>query len=134
MLILSVILLVIVADRIEAACSMPVRKLAGAAIAAASKMRLIVNPLLEVSETTEPVPPDPEPLTAAMAWTDSSGRTGAIGVETGGSVLLVGVAPTRFPPPSPVEGPKAVGTKFMSPSPRSPPGSCGLETRRDLIA
>src|SRR5580704_11118489 len=81
MLILTVILLVIVADRIDAACSMPVRKLAGAAIAAASKIRLIVKPLLEVSATTEPVPPPPEPVTAAIASTDSSGRVGATGCD-----------------------------------------------------
>src|SRR5580700_6339617 len=123
MAILTVILLVIVADRIDAACSIPARKLAGAAIAAESKMRLIVKPLLEVSATTEPVPPDPEPLTAAMAWTDSSGRTGTTGVEAGGGVVLVGVPPPGLPPPRPVEGPKAVGTKFISPSPRS----CGLK-------
>src|SRR5580692_10998570 len=106
MLILTVILLVIVADRIAAACSIPLRKLAGAAIAAASKMRLMVKPLLEVSATTEPTPPPPEPLTAAMACTDSSGRIGATGC---GGVLLMGV-----PPPRPMEVPKAAGAKFRS--------------------
>src|SRR5271167_4421281 len=88
---LTVILLVTVSERIAAACSIPVRKLAGAAIAAASKTRLMVKPLLEVSATTEPTPPLPEPLTAAMAWTASSGRTGAKGVggvESGRDVLV----------------------------------------------
>src|SRR5579863_7567656 len=83
MFILTVILLVIAADSIVAACSMPARKLAGAAMAAASKIKLIVKPLLEVSATTEPTPPLPDPLTAAAASTDSSGRIGASGVEVG---------------------------------------------------
>src|SRR5690242_11457384 len=76
MLILTVILLVIVADRIDAACCIPARKLAGAAIAAASKIRLIVKPALDVTATTEPVPPEPLWATAAWASTDSAGIVG----------------------------------------------------------
>src|SRR5712672_331960 len=83
MLMLTVILLVIVADRIEAACWMPARKLAGAAIAAASNMRLMVKPPLpDVTATTEPAPP--EPFWAAWAWIDSSGMVGVgVGKFTG---------------------------------------------------
>ena len=84
MLMLTVILLVIVADRIDAACCIPARKLAGAAIAAASKMRLIVNPLLEVTATTEPVPPDPLWAIADWASTDSAEIVG-VSSGTGGA-------------------------------------------------
>src|SRR5271169_4527993 len=96
MLMLTVILLVIVADNIDAACSMPARKLAAAvveAMAAASNIRLIVKPLLDVAATTEPGPP--EPFWAACASTDSAGRVGvgeAIGF--GG-----GRKPKGLPPP-----------------------------------
>ena len=119
------ILLLMVSERMAAACSMPARKLAGAAIAAASKMRFTVNPLLDVSATTEPVPPDPEPLTAAIAWTDSSGRVGATGVDDGG---VLGV-----PPPL---GPDERAPKLISlpPGPKSESESNGSEARCDLIA
>src|SRR5581483_11695452 len=110
MLILTVILLLMFAERIAAACSMPARKLAGAAIAAASKIRLIVKPLLEVSATTEPVPPAPEPLTAAMACTDSAGRVGAMGVEAA-EESEAGALWGGLPKPWPIE---AKGSKLTS--------------------
>ena len=50
------ILLVIVEARIEAACSIPARKLAGAAIAAASNRSVMVRPPPDVSATREPGP------------------------------------------------------------------------------
>ncbi len=52
MLMLTVILSEIVADRIDAACSMPARKLAGAFMAAVSNNRLMVMPP-DVMATTE---------------------------------------------------------------------------------
>ena len=65
---------------------MPALKLAGAAIAAASKIRLIVIPP-EVSATTEPGPPGPLCAFAACASTASSGST--IGVGWGVSPALI---------------------------------------------
>lgn len=91
MLILTVILLVTVADRIDAACSMPAWKLEGAAIAAASKIRLIVNPPLDVTAKMEPVPPVPLWVMAAWASNDSAGRVGVS--EICGNVLA------KEPPP-----------------------------------
>src|SRR5579872_5147465 len=117
-----------VADRIAAACSMPARKLAGAAIAAESKMRLMVKPLLEVSATTEPTPPLPEPETAAMASTDSSGRTGATGVEAGRLLEI---------PPGPDEkwlNKRGAKLKPLPPRPRSASRSNGSESECDFIA
>src|SRR6202023_884677 len=73
----TVIWLVIVADRIAAACSMPARKLAGAAMAAASNTRLMVMPPPDVSATTVV-----GPLCALAASTDSLGRVG-VGGTTG---------------------------------------------------
>src|SRR5579871_3839457 len=121
MLILTVILLVMVAERIAAACSMPARKLAGAAIAAASNTRLMVKPLEEVSATIEPTPPLPELLTAAMDSTDSSGRTGAMGVKASGGFE---------PPESPV--PDAKDPNDGGPKPISlPPELVLLSSRSD---
>src|SRR5271166_4455611 len=133
MLILTVILLVMVADKVDAACSMPARKLAGAAIAAASNMRLIVKPLLEVSATMEPVPP--EPFWAAWASIDSDGR---IGVR--GGKIIGGVPKEGLPPLWPAPGKNEEGKKFIltlspaalrSPSPK---GSCGSEMNLNFIA
>src|SRR5579871_6662740 len=129
MLTLTVILLVIVADRIDAACSMPARKLAGAAMAAASKIRLMVNPLLDVSATTEPVPPLPEPLTAAMACTDSSGRMGATGAGAADAVL----APVGLTTGWLLRGSTKKEPRLASLS-KSPFRSCGSKTGRDLTA
>src|ERR1700733_6400584 len=127
---LTVILLVIVADRIEAACSMPARKLAGAAIAAASKLRSIVKPLLEVSATTDPGPPGPEALTAAAASTDSAGRTGAWGVETDGDAPMEEVTLLWL-----VSNPDVKGKRFAkSLVPKSLFWSCGSKARCNLIA
>ncbi|MEY9705284.1 hypothetical protein ACFLEY_13990 [Bradyrhizobium sp. YCK136] len=78
MLKFNVILSEIAELRSAAACSIPARKLAGAAIAAVSKMRLMVSPP-EVSATTEPGPPGPEALTAAWASYVSAGRTTGVG-------------------------------------------------------
>src|SRR6266446_8904205 len=72
----TVIWMVIVADRIAAACSMPARKLAGAAMAAASNSRLMVMPP-DVSARTVV-----GPLWALAASTDSLGRVG-VGGTTG---------------------------------------------------
>src|ERR1700746_1299317 len=87
MLKFRVILSEIAELKIVAACSMPARKLAGAAIAAASKMRLMVRPP-EVSATTEPGPPEPEAPTAASASYVSAGSTTGVG-----GALAVGVCP-----------------------------------------
>src|SRR5689334_15032033 len=77
MLRLTVILSEIAELRSAAACSMPARKLAGAAIAAASKIRLIVIPPPDVSATMEPGPPGP--FWAAWASTESAGSTSGAG-------------------------------------------------------
>src|ERR1700740_2376301 len=83
MLKLRVILSEIAELRSVAACSMPARKLAGAAIAAAPKMRLMVRPP-EGSPTTEPGPPGREALTAAAASYVSAGST----TGDGGALVL----------------------------------------------
>src|ERR1700683_5354857 len=124
MLMLTVILLVIVADNIEAACSIPARKLAGAAIAAASNNRLMVRPPVAVSATTEPGPPGP--FWAASASTASSGR---VGVCTG-----VGTEPPWGGFAAPIAG---NGT-MTNPSPSEPKkpseGSSGFMLNKDFIA
>src|SRR5450756_2678058 len=75
-----------VALNIAAACSMPARKLAGAAMAAASNKRLMVMPFPEVSATTVV-----GPLWALSAWTASLERTG---VGASGTLLL---GPPKLP-------------------------------------
>src|SRR6516164_5696240 len=98
---LTVILSLIDEDRIDAACSTPVRKLAGAATAAASKMRLIVKPVLDVMVTVEPTPPEPLWLTAAWASTDSAEMVG-----------VSGMCGEELSPPWRNEGRKKAGMKF----------------------
>src|ERR1035437_79376 len=75
---LTVILSEIVAAKIDAACSMPARKLAGAAMAAASNRRLMVMPLPDVSATTEV-----GPFCAREDATASLVRAGVDGIATG---------------------------------------------------
>jgi len=100
-------------DRIDAACSTPARKAAACgvfALAAASNMRLIVKPVLDVMVTVEPAPPEPLWATAAWASYDSAGM-----VEVG---EIRGVKDGRC----------AAGLKWLSKA------SCRSETKRDFFA
>src|SRR5690348_6484855 len=107
MLKLSVILSEIAEPKSDAACSIPDRKLAGAAIAAASKIRLIMRPP-DVSATTEPTPPEPELLTAAWASADSAGIARGIGGGGICSGVLVGI--DECDPDAPKLRPKKAAT------------------------
>ena len=86
---LTVILLEIAAHSSDAACSMPARKLVGAAVAAASKIRSKVMPPF-VTTTVEV-----EPVWALWAWTAS--------LESAG-VGTTGVAGARLPTSWPAGG------------------------------
>src|SRR5450432_190381 len=88
----TVILSEIAAVRIDAACSMPARKLAGAAIAAASNSRLMVMPPPDVSATRET-----GPTCAPSASTASSERAGvgAIGGAAAKGLSLLCLAGGR---------------------------------------
>src|SRR3979490_3167938 len=92
----TVILSEIAAVRIEAACCMPARQLAGAAIAAASNNRLMVIPP-DVRATSEV-----GPLCALADATASAVSAGVTKISTG--ALASGVLP-----PVPIEG----GGKFV---------------------
>src|SRR5581483_191767 len=80
---LTVIGSVSAALNIAAACSMPARKLAGAAIAAASNSRLMVKPLDPVTATVDPGPPGP--LAATAAWASCASAEASTGSGVGGA-------------------------------------------------
>src|ERR1700738_2836700 len=77
---LTVILSEIAPVNIEAACWMPARKLAGAAMAAASNKRLTVMPPDVVATTVV------APLCALSAWAASLVSTGVGGNATAGAL------------------------------------------------
>jgi hypothetical protein len=132
MLMLTVILLVMVAERIDAACSMAARKLAGAAMAAESKMRSNVKPVPDVMVTVEPAPLEPLWLTAAWASTDSAGMVGvgaANGDRDGGYERLA--KPASGTEKKLVETSELPGLRWFA---KGSCSSCKSEMKRDFIA
>src|SRR6266704_262009 len=90
----TVILSEIAADNIDAACCMPARKLAGAAIAAASNKRLMVMPP-DVTATVEfgTLCTDVDDV----PWFENDGV---------GDIIPKNALATRFPPSFPADGTK----------------------------
>src|SRR5260221_7531300 len=117
---LTVILSEIAAVNIDAACCMPARKLAGAAMAAASNWRLIVMPP-DVSATTET-----GPLCTFSAATASLDRAG-VGI-------FGGTRAREFPPKFAAEARKIGSTSSPAPRKKLSEGSCGLGMNLDFIA
>src|ERR1700686_260167 len=116
----------IVADNIDAACSMPARKLAAAAVdamAAASKTRLKVMPP-DVSATTEPGPPGP--FWALAACTASAGRA-VVGIDN----IAGGMPAAAF---APIAGKKLAWTSGPTGLKESSENSSGSVTNLDFIA